>query len=180
MPVMLASGAAEVRVAFVPAGDDNDALIGQMLADLLRRDGITLTLVAPATLSSELVGATAELDPHVIVIAGLPPVPHVRMRHLIDRIEDIEGDQRIIAGLWDAPIEEVPMNEEPRRRIGFGARRPRTTLLSEVRSPRVGGASLETDEGLIEAGAEQVVHTLSEAAEAVRRAVQHVTMQATS
>ncbi len=72
------------------------------------------------------------------------------------------------------------MNEEPRRRIGFGARRPRTTLLSEVRSPRVGGASLETDEGLIEAGAEQVVHTLSEAAEAVRRAVQHVTMQATS
>lgn len=176
MPVAMPAGTAEVRVAFVPAGDDNDALVGQMLADLLRRDGITLMLVAPATLSSELVLATAEIDPHVIIIAGLPPVPHVRMRHLIDRIEDIEGDQRIIAGLWDAPVEEV-QTSEPRRRIGFGVRRNRPTVLSEVRSPR-GGATQGTDEGLIEAGAEQVVHTLCEAAEAVRRAVQHVTMQA--
>ncbi len=175
MPVALGSGA--VRVAFVPAGDDNDALVGHMLADLLRRDGITLLMVPPTTVSSELVSAAAELKPDVILIAGLPPVPQVRMRHLVDRAEAHQHRMHIIAGLWDAPVQEAQMSEEPRRRIGFGSRRKGPTLLSEV-APR-SLASQDADQGLIEAGAEQVVHTLCDAVEAIRRTVQNVTMQAT-
>ena len=180
-----------VRVAFLPAGDDNGALVGSLLADLLAPAGIDLKLLPAGTLSSELVQSVADAEPDVVVIAGLPPVPLVRMRYLIAKASTIPShtlsnlgvakpEVRIIAALWDAPVSEVYVSTAipPRRRVGFGHKSRRPTLLSEVR-PRADDSASDAEAvaTFLEAGAQQVTHTLVETVEAVQRAVQHVQMR---
>lgn len=180
-----------VRVVYLPAGDDNGALVAPLLADLLRAEGIDLRVLKIATLSSELVQEIADSEPDVVIIAGLPPMQLVRMRYLITKARGIAShalaqrglakpEVRIIAGLWDAPVKNVYIGATvaPRRRVGFGRRERLPTLLSEVRT-RTDGVLTDAEAvaTFLEAGAQQVTHTLVETVEAVKRAIQHVHMR---
>jgi len=180
-----------VRVVFLPAGDDNSALVGPLLADLLKAHGIDLHLLSPKTLSSDLLQSVADAEPDVVVIAGLPPVPFVRMRGLIAKSRTIASgmlsklgvatpEVRIIAGLWDAPVSQLGGGaaQPARRLLGFGHSSPRPTLLREV-SPRTDDSARDAEAAatFIEAGAHQVTHTLADTVEAVERAVQHLQMR---
>jgi len=87
---------------------------------------------------------------------------------------------RIIAGLWDAPVRDVYVGTAipPIRRVGFGHRARRPTLLSEVRPHQEGVLTdAQAVATFLEAGAHQVTHTLAETVEAVKHAVQHMHMR---
>jgi|GEM_PF-125839 len=183
--------ASDVRVVYLPTGDDSGALVGPLLADLLKADGIELKVLPVATLSSELVQEIADAEPDIVIIAGMPPVPLVRMRYLIAKASTIPShaliragvekpEVRIIAGLWNANVDDVHVGTAipPRRRVGFGHKSRRPTLLSEVR-PRPDAESVdeEATATFLEAGAAHVTHTLVDTVEAVKRAVQHVNMR---
>jgi len=166
----------DARVVFVPADDQTDAVVGLLLADLLRKDGITLETIAPNALSNELVEAGLRGDPDVIIVGGFPAGGVVRLRHLVGRFVE-RRQTRVVAALWDACIDDVVVGSPPTpaRLVRFGRRVAAPTVLSQVqRSAKQSDQRNVTT--LAEVGAQDVVHTLSECAEAVRRALRQLAL----
>ena len=171
------TAAAGVRVVWVPAGDPTGALVGPMLVELCAAVGIELLQVPITTLSSELVASAEALEPDVVIVAGLPPAPLARMRQLLTRLSAAGRDMRLIAAVWDSPVDDVVVGQAPRPRfgIGFGRAARGPTVLSEVRHRSERNALGSGDvAALIEAGAHTVCHTLAEAVGAVQSAAQQV------
>lgn len=154
------------RVTFVPTGDESDALVGSMLAEVLRAEGTIVETVQPTLLAGELVRAGIHTHPDVVVVGGFLPANLVRVRHIVARLAaGLTPATPIVVGLWSAPSsapeqEAVP---RPRRR-----RRAPPTLGLLVDPPVVAPDPVAVEE-LTELGVGNVVRTLAEAAEAVRR-----------
>lgn len=170
---LLTGAAASLRrnVTFIPAGDESDALVGTMLAEVLRDDGIAVTLIASGLLTSELVRAGLDESIDVVVIGGFLPGSLVRVRHLVSRIATnpsavdsaLPMNARpvpVVVGLWSPPDTPVKDDGYPR------SSRPRSLeALVDLPASRPDPGLVEN---LEEVGAKAVVHSLTDTAEAVR------------
>jgi hypothetical protein len=91
-----------VRVVLISVGDEIDALVGPMLADVLREDGIETKTLVGTSLTSALVAAVKQDEADVVVVAGIPPYVVLRARHLCKRLRSEAGAARVVLALWDA------------------------------------------------------------------------------
>jgi predicted PurR-regulated permease PerM len=105
----------DVRVAFISAGDETDALAGRMLADVLRPDGIELRILSGTALTGELLEAVRRDRPDVVCVGGIPPYAVLRARHLCKRLRAEAATVRVVLALWD--LTEDPQLTQERRKV---------------------------------------------------------------
>jgi predicted PurR-regulated permease PerM len=100
-----------VRVLFLPAGDEMDGIAAQMLADVVRRDGLETKVLEGAALSGEMVDLVKKERPQVVCVVGLLPYAILRARHLCKRLGTEAPDSRIAVVLWDAKADATQVEE---------------------------------------------------------------------
>jgi hypothetical protein len=87
----LAAGAAAnqtpARVMCMPAHNDSDALVGLMIAVLLRRRGVPVESQSAALLASERIDRLDQDDGPSVCICAVPPSAAVHARHMVKRIQ---------------------------------------------------------------------------------------------
>ena len=99
--------AADVRVLFVPALDDNDALAGRWLARVCEASGAQASFASPDSLASEVVERVQADAPDAICISALTPRAAAHARLLYKRLEAALADRDVLVGLWAAPLHEL-------------------------------------------------------------------------
>ena len=85
-----------------PARDDADTAALEMLEKLLDPARWRMRLIAPETLSSELIELVALEEPDVVCIAAIPPGGRAHTRYLCKRLHAQFPDLRILVGRWGA------------------------------------------------------------------------------
>jgi predicted PurR-regulated permease PerM len=101
------SVAAGVRVLFVPALDENDALAGRWLARVCEAHGAHAVFASPDSLASEVVTRVSADVPDAICISALTPRSAAHARLLCKRLEAGVADCDVLVGLWSAPLHEL-------------------------------------------------------------------------
>lgn len=104
------------RVLCMPARDDADEVVADVLAGLLARQGIAVETIGIAALVSERVEAVAERGVDVVCISALPPSATAHARHLCKRLRARHPELPIAVGLWTSQV----ATERARERIGTG------------------------------------------------------------
>ncbi|MCX5737399.1 MAG: hypothetical protein NTZ61_02690, partial [Proteobacteria bacterium] len=99
--------AAGLRVLFVPALDDNDALAGRWLARVCEACGAQAAFASPDSLASEIVARVQADAPDAICISALTPRAAAHARLLYKRLEAAIADRDVLVGLWAAPLHEL-------------------------------------------------------------------------
>ena len=77
-----------------------------MLEKLIDPDRWRMKLIAPQTLSSELLEMVALEEPDLICIAAIPPGGRAHTRYLCKRLHARFPDLRIIVGRWGDELAE--------------------------------------------------------------------------
>ena len=85
-----------------PARDDADTAALEMLQELLDPARWRMRLIAPQTLTSELIELVALEEPDVVCIAAIPPGGRAHTRYLCKRLHAQFPDLRIHVGRWGA------------------------------------------------------------------------------
>ena len=134
---------AGVRVLFVPALDDNDALAGRWLARVCEASGTQASFASPHSLASEVVERVRADAPDAICISALTPRASAQARLLYKRLEAALADVVVLVGLWAAPSHELGGHEpnalERSRRIATAEE-----LIAALRSLRLRGGGTAT------------------------------------
>ena len=117
------------RVYCVPARADRDELVGKMLVQLLRQQGVEAK-AAPTRLGvGEWIGDVEKAGIDVVIISVVSPSTVLHARYLCLKLRARLREQRIMVGLWGA-TENV---EEAARRVqDSGADQVVTTLAEAV------------------------------------------------
>jgi predicted PurR-regulated permease PerM len=145
-----------------PAHDTEDRLALEMLQQLLDPARWRVELIAPGTLTAELLDQVTERKPALVCIAATPPGGLAHTRYLCKRLRTRFPDLRILVGRWGlgngAGTPDLPREA--------GADRVALTL-QETRADSVAAALQETRADplvvtLQEAGADLVATTLLE------------------
>jgi predicted PurR-regulated permease PerM len=106
-PLALAAEQPPFLIFGCPARDDADHVALQMLEKLLDPSRWRMKLIAPQTLTSELLEMVALEEPALVCIAALPPGGLAHTRYLCKRLSARFLDLRIVVGRWgDQPGEE--------------------------------------------------------------------------
>jgi predicted PurR-regulated permease PerM len=95
-----------------PARDDVDLAGLEMLEKLVDPDRWRMKLIAPQTLSSELLEMVALESPDLICIAAIPPGGRAQTRYLCKRLRARFPDLRIIVGRWSVSPADDTSREE--------------------------------------------------------------------
>lgn len=107
-PVEPGTAAAGLRVLFVPALDDNDALASRWMASVAASHGASVELASSRSLISEIVEQIVKEKPDAICITALSPrgAPHARL--LCKRIAEAGKSENVVwVGSWAAPAHEI-------------------------------------------------------------------------
>jgi len=89
-------------VLCVPANDEADEVVGEMLAQLLVQQGVTAVAMSGSPLVSEILDTIEKAAPRVICVSAMPPIAVIHARHLCKRICARYPDLPIIVGVWNA------------------------------------------------------------------------------
>jgi hypothetical protein len=90
---------ASLRIVCIPARDEADELVAQMIAQLLRRLGSAVRVQRFASRNSDLNGLeTQEFD--VAIVSALPPFAAGHARSLCKRLRQRHPQLKIVLGLW--------------------------------------------------------------------------------
>ena len=100
------SVAVGVRVLFVPALDENDALAGRWLARICEARGANAAFASPDSLASEVVARVRADAPDAVCISALTPRSAAHARLLCKRLEAVVSGS-VLVGLWSAPLHEL-------------------------------------------------------------------------
>jgi predicted PurR-regulated permease PerM len=95
-----------------PARDDADHVALQMLEKMLNSSRWRMKLIAPQTLTSELLEMVALEEPALVCIAALPPGGLAHTRYLCKRLSARFPDLRIIVGRWGEHSGDVEHGKE--------------------------------------------------------------------
>jgi predicted PurR-regulated permease PerM len=90
----------EGRVACLPARDEADRLVGNMLALVLRRQGVNATCPEAGTLTGEVLQELSRQASPVICVSALPPLALPRVRALYKRLRTSVPNAKVVIGLW--------------------------------------------------------------------------------
>ena len=134
-----------------PAHDAEDRLALEMLEQVLDPARWSLELIAPETLTAELLDLVEERQPALVCIAAIPPGGLAHTRYLCKRLRTRFPDLRILVGRWG--LTEIAANPDPLQ----GSDTPRAATPPPAPGARAAAeASQET-------AAEPIVATLQEA-----------------
>ena len=90
------------RVLCVPARAHRDELAGEMLVQLLRKQGFDADNASAALSSGELVETAAKLDPEAICISVVAPSTVIHARFLSSKLRNRLPHVKIVVGIWAA------------------------------------------------------------------------------
>ena len=83
-----------------PAHDAEDRMALEMLQQVLEPARWSLEVIAPGTLTSELLDQVAEREPALVCIAATPPGGLAHTRYLCKRLRSRFPDLKILVGRW--------------------------------------------------------------------------------
>jgi predicted PurR-regulated permease PerM len=90
-----------------PARDETDRAALEILASLVDPKLWKIELIAPATLTAELLEMIAAKKPALVCIASVPPGGHAHTRYLCKRLRARFPDLQIIVGRWGSEARGV-------------------------------------------------------------------------
>src|SRR6476469_3697017 len=102
------------RVLCLPASAFRDELAGDMLAQLLRKQGFEAENLPARLKHEELIDRTVEIRPECICISVLPPTSIAQARHLSSAIRERLGSVTILVGAWSARFDAEKLRERLR------------------------------------------------------------------
>lgn len=108
-------------VCCVPAKADRDEMAGEMLARLLRQQGIEASNASATMVTGEIVGWVRESQPDIICISVVSPSTLIHARYLCSKLRKECPRVKIIVGLWGRGDESgeaiLPLKESGADRI---------------------------------------------------------------
>src|SRR5512140_2045355 len=102
------------RVLCIPASAYRDELAGEMLAQLLRKQGFEAENLPARLKHEELIERTLEVQPESICVSALPPTSIAQARHLSLAIRERLGSVTILVGAWSARFDAEKLRERLR------------------------------------------------------------------
>ncbi|MHB8901068.1 MAG: AI-2E family transporter [Thermoguttaceae bacterium] len=103
----------------IPAVDDADETVAMMLAELLRRRGISAELGSADSLTSEHTDRISSSQPPVVAISVLPPIQRRNGRYLVKRLRASHPELPIVIGIWGSPDIPGPFEQFSRERATY-------------------------------------------------------------
>jgi methanogenic corrinoid protein MtbC1 len=102
----LVAGSPRGRVLCVPAGDESDALVAEVLGRIFAREGFQYSSGSPDLLTSEFVQRVQDEQCDIVIISAVPPLATRKARYLCKRLRQHHPDLPILIGLWSgrAPV----------------------------------------------------------------------------
>ncbi|MGH2899390.1 MAG: AI-2E family transporter, partial [Solirubrobacteraceae bacterium] len=97
----------DLRVLFVPALDENDAIASRWLAHVVTPRGVKATIGSPEQLASEVVQQVTALTPDVVCVSALSGRAVFQSRLVLKRLVEADFARPLIVGLWAAPAHEL-------------------------------------------------------------------------
>jgi predicted PurR-regulated permease PerM/methylmalonyl-CoA mutase cobalamin-binding subunit len=101
-------------VLCLPASAYRDELAGEMLAQLLRKQGFEVENLPARLKHEELIDRTVEIQPECICVSVLPPTSIAQARHLSLAIRQRLGSVTIFVGAWSARFDAEKLRERLR------------------------------------------------------------------
>jgi predicted PurR-regulated permease PerM len=102
------------RVLCLPASAYRDELAGEMLAQLLQRQGFEGENLPARLKPQELVDRTIEIRPGCVCVSVLPPTSIAQARHLTTSIREQLASTAILVGLWTSKVNAEKIKERLR------------------------------------------------------------------
>jgi len=102
------------RVLCLPASAYRDELAGEMLAQLLRKQGFEVENLPARLKHEELIDRTVEIQPECICVSVLPPTSIAQARHLSSAIRQRLGSVTIFVGVWSARFDAEKLRQRLR------------------------------------------------------------------
>lgn len=93
---------ADIRVLCLPAEDESDGVVAEILARALSRSGIPAETAPAEALVGEKVESVEQRRADIVVISALPPWTVASARYLYKRLRRRFPDMEIVVGLWTA------------------------------------------------------------------------------
>ncbi|MGC4006536.1 MAG: AI-2E family transporter [Pirellulales bacterium] len=93
-----------VRILCIPAGDEGDEIAGELITQLLRRQGHHVELLSAKTLAGEVLAKFAAGDYDLALISALPPSATMHTRYLCKRLRGGVKAGQILVGYWTAEV----------------------------------------------------------------------------
>jgi len=87
-------------VLCLPARDEADEIVGQMLVYLLAERGIDAEVLSTTALSGEIIEQLEKYSARVVCVSALPPHAATHARYLCMRIRPRFRELKILVGLW--------------------------------------------------------------------------------
>jgi predicted PurR-regulated permease PerM/methanogenic corrinoid protein MtbC1 len=89
-------------VVCLPARDEADEIVGEMLTHLLAERGIEAEVLSTDVLAGEMVERLEEYSSGVVCVSALPPHAATHARYLCKRLRPKLPELKIIVGLWES------------------------------------------------------------------------------
>ena len=118
-----------LSVLCIPAADDSDEIIANMLSKLLSGDGFSMGTLSPGSSVGEKVTELGKREADIVIISALPPGALVPARYLSKRIRNAFPNLEVLVGLWSQGVSAADLQE----RIGANEHSTFATTLAEAR-----------------------------------------------
>src|SRR5262252_1889842 len=102
------------RVLCLPASAYRDELAGEMLAQLVRKQGFEAENLPARLKHEELIDRTVEVQAECICVSVLPPTSIAQARHIALAIRERLGSVTILVGVWSARFDAEELRERLR------------------------------------------------------------------
>jgi AI-2E family transporter/GAF domain len=102
------------RVLCLPASAYRDELAGEMLAQLLQKQGFEAENLPARLKPQELIDRTIEVKPGCVCVSVLPPTSIAQARHLTVPIQERLAGITILVGLWSSKVNAEKVKERLR------------------------------------------------------------------
>ena len=102
----------EVSVVCIPARDEADQIASRMLAELLKRRGVSASALCSTALAGECVEAITQVKPRVVCVLSVPPYGYMHARYLCRRLQsELTGVKVVAAVLTERDSDELKHRE---------------------------------------------------------------------
>jgi len=102
------------RILCLPASAYRDELAGEMLAQLLQKQGFETENLPARLKPQELIDRTIEIRPGCVCVSVLPPTSIAQARHLTASIREQLASTAILVGLWSSKVNAEKVKERLR------------------------------------------------------------------
>jgi predicted PurR-regulated permease PerM len=93
-------GGREFKVSCLPARAYRDELAASMLAQLLRKQGLSTVVESARKVTGERVSQVRENPPDLVCVAVVPPTRRVNARFLCSKLKEELPELKILVGVW--------------------------------------------------------------------------------